>query len=234
MSSRAISRGHHDRLPGVLATGLHLCVRRCGQSGSALAAVMAVLSLGLVTTAVLVLLTSSEVGLAARDRDAAEARYAAELAFERALVDLQATLAWSDVLSGAIGSSFAVGPPRLDLGTRTVDLEAERLAMQTRTDTSSTVGANTPRWQLFGWGRLDEVLPAGVESASSLAVAVWVADDEAEVDGVATQDGNGGVWVRAVAYGPLGGRRVVEGLVVREGAGLAPLRRAIWREVAEG
>lgn len=234
MSSHAIWNGHRDPSPRALATSLHRSGTGRGQSGSALAAVMGVLSLGLVATAVLVLLTSSEVRLAARDRDAAEARYAAELAFERALVDLEAILAWSDVLSGAMGSSFAVGLPRLDLGSRTVDLEVERLAMQARTDATSTVGANTPRWQLFGWGRLDDVLPAGVSLASPVAIAVWVADDEAEVDGAPTQEGNGAVWVRAVAYGPVGGRRVVEGLVVREGAALAPLRRAIWREVAEG
>lgn len=233
MSHHGIFRRCRSRWPHLLATGVHSSASRADERGSALAVAMGVGSLGLAIVAVLVLLSSTEVGLAARDRDAAEARYAAELAFERALVDLQATAAWSDVLSGVLGSSFAVGPPWLDLATQTVDLEAERRSMQTRTDATSTVGANTPRWQLFGWGRLDDVLPAGVESNSPLAVAVWVADDEAEVDGLPARDANGAVWVRAVAYGPRAGRRVVEGLVLREGVGMGLLRRAIWREVTE-
>lgn len=235
MSYREISTLPGDA-PGRprLAAGVHVYGSRKWESGSALAAVLLVLALGLATTAVLVLLSSAEVRLAASDRDAVEARYAAESALDRALVDLQAIASWDDVLTGGVASSFGVGPPMLTVSSATIDLEVERQAMQARTDASSAAGGNTPRWRLFGWGRLDEVLPPIVASQSPMAVAVWVADDEAEVDGASEQDTNQTVWVRAVAYGSRGGRRVIEGLVVRSGPAPAPLRRLIWREAAEG
>mgnify|MGYP001119426987 CR=1 FL=1 len=235
MSSREISTspGDASRSPR-LAASVHVLGSQKREAGSALASVLLVLALGLATTAVLVLLTSAEVRLAASDRDAVEARYAAESALDRALVDLQAIASWDDVLSGGVGSSFGVGPPSLTVSSATIDLEAERQAMQARTDASSAAGGNTPRWRLFGWGRLDEVLPPTVASQSPMAVAVWVADDEAEADGASEQDTNQTLWVRAVAYAGHGGRRVIEGLVMRSGPAPAPLRRLIWREAAGG
>lgn len=203
---------------------------RC-QGGSALVAVLLVLSLGLVTTGVLVLLSSSEVRLAASDREAVEARYAAEAAFDRAMVDLRATASWSDVLAGWVSSSFAVGPALLPTASGTIDLEVERERMQSLTDATSAAAANAPRWRLFGWGPLDSVLPAVVDSRSPLSVAVWVADDEAEADGMPETDSNQSVWVRAVAYGGWGGRHAIEGLVLRAAPG-GPLRRVIWREAS--
>lgn len=219
--------------PG-LASGLHL---ECGlkhQQGTALIAVLLVLSLGLATTGVLVLLSAAELRLAASDRDAVEARYAAESAFDWALVDLQASASWTEVLAGTLGSSFAVGPAQLPSGAGVVDSEAERLRMQELTDAASAAGPNTPRWRLFGWGRLDDVLPGVVESRSPMAVAVWVADDEADLDGTAEHDSNQTLWVRAVAYGGQGGRRAIEGLVMRGAPAPGPLRRLIWREASEG
>lgn len=217
-----------------MAGRLHWIRRVRRARGSALVAVLMTLSLGLATTAVLVLLSATEWHLAAADRDALEVRYAAESAFDRALVELQGIGSWGDVLSGTLAASFGAGSPEVRTPTGVIDLEVERERMQARTDAVSTVGPNTPRWRLFGWGRLDDVLPAVVELRSAVAVAVWVADDEAEGDGAAEADSNQTVWVRAVAYGPRGARRAVEGLVVREAAAPGPLRRVIWRDASEG
>ncbi len=204
------------------------------QRGAALPAVLLVLALGLAVTGVLVLLSSAEVRLAAADRDAAEARYAAEAALDRAVLDLQAMASWTDALGGLVGSSFSVGAPVLVAGASTVDLEAERSAMQARTAATSAAGANTPQWRLFAWGPLADALPATLDLRSPIAVAVWIADDEAEVDGDSGRDTNQAVWVRAVAYGPGGGRRVIDGLVARTAPAPASLRRLIWREGGGG
>lgn len=216
----------------MLATHVH---PRCdrGPAGSALVAVLSVLSLGLATTAVLVLLSSAEWRLAAADRDALEARYAAEAALDRALVDLQATTAWDDVLGGVVQGSMGSCGARVKVGGTEIDLEAERQRMQARTNAGGG-GPNTPRWVLFGCGRLDDVLPAAVDSRSALYVSVWVADDEAELDAAVERDSNQAVWLRAVAFGPLGARRAVEALVVRTTAAPTPVRRLVWRDASKG
>ena len=226
------TRGGDGGAGAQLAGGVHVNGRP--QRGAALPAVLLVLVLGLAVTGVLLLLASAEVRLAAADRDAAEARYAAESALDRAILDLQVMGSWTDALGGLVGSSFSVGAPVLTVGTATVDLEAERAVMQARTEATSAAGPNTPRWRLFAWGPLDDALPAMLDLRSPVAFAVWLADDEAEADGDSGRDTNQAVWVRAIAYGPGGGRRVIDGLVARTAPAPVPLRRLIWREGSGG
>jgi hypothetical protein len=203
------------------------------ERGSSLLAVLAVLALAMTLTAVLTLLSSAEARIAAADRDAREARYAAESGLDRALVDLRESSSWDDVLSGMTAASCAAGPRRVNLTDgRALDLDRETLAMQAITDAGSVRGPNTPRWRLYGWGSITDCLPASLDLTSSLFVAVWVADDEAEGDGRPEEDGNQAIWVRAVAYGAMSTRRSVEALVVRSAPAPGPLRRLVWRDTA--
>ena len=74
---------------------------------------------------------------------------------------------------------------------------------------------NNPRWQLFAYAPLSEVIETGTV-LSPVFVAVWIADDPAETDGNPVMDSNGGVlMLRAVAYGPQGASTTIEVTVGR-------------------
>ena len=86
-------------------------------------------------------------------------------------------------------------------------------------------GANNPRWQLYAYGPMSDMLPTGTIN-SRVYVIVWVADDPSENDGNAQQDGGdaldggenpgGGVLsLLAHSYGPEGTRRVIEVTIAR-------------------
>jgi hypothetical protein len=62
---------------------------------------------------------------------------------------------------------------------------------------------------------MSEMLPGTTDIDSSMYVAVWVADDPAEVDGNPLSDENGTLTLHAEAYGPSGTRKVVEVTVAR-------------------
>jgi len=109
--------------------------------------------------------------------------------------------------------AIAAGDP-VDLDARTVELNldaARRWAL----------GADTPRWRLAGWGRLPEWTP------STLRVAVWIADDVMDGDGVSGEDSNGVLMVRAEAFGPRGASRTVVAHIRREPGRVQLLS---WRE----
>jgi len=86
-------------------------------------------------------------------------------------------------------------------------------------------GTNNPRWQLYAYGPLDQMLPTDTIN-SAMYVIVWVADDPSEgdakplVDGSPNVDGtaNAGKGVLSLlahAYGPNGVKRVIEVTVAR-------------------
>ena len=96
-------------------------------------------------------------------------------------------------------------------------------------------GLNNPRWQLYAYGPLSRLLPAGAID-SPMYVVVWIADDPAEndddplADGVdVVNPGKGIAMMRAHAYGPGGVRRVVEVTLVenRNGVGSHLLRTVL-------
>ncbi len=204
------------------------------ESGTALLAVAFVIAVGLVVACVLVLLGTSESRVAAAHREGLEARYAAESALDRALLDLRALASWDDVLAGYQTGSITVGGPVLTAGGTAVDIAVETARVQAATDARPGHGPNTPRWQVFLWGSLRDLLPVTAELDSALVVIAWVADDEAEVDANPQGDGNQAVWVHAAAFGPGGTCRRVEALVARSAPAPAPLRRLTWRGRALG
>jgi hypothetical protein len=85
-------------------------------------------------------------------------------------------------------------------------------------------GPNNPRWQLFAYGSMRDMLPTDTINSDTYVI-VWIADDPSECDDNPLRDGeacangvNGGRGVLAMlahAYGPGGSRRVIEVTVAR-------------------
>jgi hypothetical protein len=179
----------------------------------------------------LTLVTSSETIIAGNFRTSAEALYAADAGLERVIDDLAGAPDWNQLLDGTVQSSFIDGPPsgsrRLPNGS-TVDLvraanlaNCQKIASCSAAELNAVTaehpwGANNPRWQLYGYGPLNNLLPAG-SIDSTFYVVVFVADDPSENDGDPLRDGasqanpgSGVVALRAEAFGPRSARKVVE------------------------
>jgi hypothetical protein len=204
--------------------------------GSAL--IVALLSLLLLTGLglALVLTTTSETLISSNHRDGQEALHAADAVAERVMQDLLTVPDWNDILGGGTTSSFVDGPPS---GTRTlpdgstVDLtQVANVATCGHTASCNDAetdamtfdrpwGANNPRWQLYAYGRLSDLLTTNTID-SPLYVVVMVGDDPSENDDDPSHDGNSGtnpgtgvLSLRAEAFGPRGVHRVVEVTVAR-------------------
>jgi len=222
-------------------------LRRQSESGVALiVALLAVVLLSTVGIA-LVLTTSAESRIAGNFRSAQQARYAADAGAERALDDLFAIVDWNTLLAGGVVSTFADGPPtgarQLDDGSA-IDLSQVVNVANCQKPAGCSVGdmnavtqdrpwgANNPRWQLFAFGRLRDLLPP--DSMAPGYLVVMVGDDPGEVDSDPTHDsgpgtpGAGVVAVRAEAFGPGGAHKVVELTAAR---GQSAMRVLSWREV---
>jgi hypothetical protein len=103
-------------------------------------------------------------------------------------------------------------------------------------------GANNPRWRLYAYGNLRDLLPPGAID-SSYYVIVMVADDPAENDNDPLRDGadpsnpgSGALAVRAEAFGPRGVHKMIEVTIARghvAGPGPAGVHILSWRDVRE-
>jgi hypothetical protein len=183
----------------------------------------------------------TETRISGNYREGSEALYAADAAIERVMQDLLTVPDWNTVLAdGGTTSAFIDGVPgdrdlpdgtSLNLNEATNMVRCGKVACADADITTSTAerpwGDNNPRWQLYAYGRMSDMLPTDTIN-SRMYVIVWVADDPSENDGDATQDGGvpadageednpgtGVVSLLAHAYGPDGVRRVVEVTVAR-------------------
>jgi len=212
------------------------------QRDTGAALVMVVMALALLTSlsAALLLSATSELLIAATFTSQRAALYAADAILERALIDAEAAPDWSTLISGTSLSSFEDGQAggRRSLADGTiVDLD-ETLDMarchkrSACTDAELTAvtpdrpwGARNPRWQLFAYGPLHDMLP-GIPVESWYGVAM-VAANPAGIDGAIT--------IRAEAYGPRHAHAIVEAVVARDGGDSAyndgTPRMISWREV---
>jgi type IV pilus assembly PilX-like protein len=195
--------------------------RLTDQSGVAL--IIALMAMMLLTAlgAAVVMVSNTETHIAGNYRNSQEALYAADAAVERVVQDLLLIPRWNDILGGTAQSGFvdggmsaskelpAGGTMTLCCGTNTATAQ-----LQAETDTLNQWGANNPKWQLFAWGPLTDMLPND-QIDSPMYVAVWVADDPAETDGNPATDGNGTLTLHAEAVGPSGTRKVIEVTVAR-------------------
>jgi hypothetical protein len=239
----------------VMRTAVILILRaRCALRSTALsrredgvAMVMALMAIGLLTSLGLALLlaSSSEVIMAGHFRDQRAALYAAEAIVARAMSDVAAAPDWTMLIDGAARSTFVDGPAG---GTRTLQdgtaLDLVKVVNLANCQKSSACaasdltavtaqrpwGVNNPRWQLYAYGPLRDMLSPGAVD-SPWYVVLLVGDDPLAADDV--------IAMRAEAYGPTSAHTVVELTAARitansdynVGVGPSAVRILSWREV---
>ncbi|MEX2661797.1 MAG: pilus assembly PilX N-terminal domain-containing protein, partial [Vicinamibacterales bacterium] len=205
------------------------------QQGAAL--IIALMAMMLLTAlgATVFMVSRTETAISNNYRDSQEALYAADAAIERVVQDLLMVPRWNNILAGSVTSSFTVGnrydPLVLPAGGQTtLDTATCPTApsppgsatceLQRRTDEENLWGTNNPKWRLFAWGPLSELLSTATID-SRMYVAVWVADDPADgpdltnPDGDPLLDSNGVLTIRAEAIGVRGTRKTIEVTVAR-------------------
>jgi hypothetical protein len=210
-----------------MLTRLHTRCRN--EDGTAL--IIALMSMMLLTAlgAAVVMVTNTETLIANNHRTSQEAVYAADAVVERVVQDLLMVPRWNDVLAGTVQSSFIDGTTsgaKTLPGGGTIQLTTATDQLQKNTDNLNLWGANDPKWRLFAWGPMSDMLPDS-SIDSPFYVAVWVADDPADAvpdaqgnpgtipDGNPLADANGTLTLHAEAIGPTGTRKVVEVTVAR-------------------
>lgn len=188
------------------------------ERGIALVVTMMVVVILVGLTGALIPLTSMETGISANHRRAAQTLYAAEAALAWAVEDLQRNRSWDPVLAGVRHSSFWVGGTRHELADGTIwNLEHAEAELQRAGAGPFGAGAGL-RWRLYAHGPLGEILPRD-PSGGVLSVAVWIADDAAEIDDDPLRDSNGAVMLHAAAAGPAPSLRAVQVTLTRTTAG---------------
>jgi len=229
---------------------------RVRERGVALIAAMVVLALAAAIGLGLVLTTSLEPLTAANYESSWAAFFAAEAGIAVAGHELAAIADWNAVLTGQVGSAVLDRPgPVLDLpdGSRASLSDLTNLARCGHAEpctsaelTAFTVerpwGPNNPRWQVFGHGRLDRLLPGG-GGAVPVEVVVWVGDDPGDTDGDPLRDSEtatGGEWrpgacvvaVRAEAFAARSAHRAIIATFSRASSGCgAGTRLVSWHEL---
>src|SRR5688500_12201988 len=155
------------------------------------ALVIALLSMLLLTALgmALTLTTSTEGRIAYNYRDGVEALYAADAAVERVMQDVLTVPDWNRIVDGTVTSAFIDGPigertlpggAKLDLVQATAMVRCGKTscsdaAMDAFTD-ERPWGVNNPRWQLYAYGPISEMLPTDTINSNVYAI-VWIADD---------------------------------------------------------
>jgi Tfp pilus assembly protein PilX len=177
------------------------------ESGIALlVTILTVLLLSALVAAVVVL-SSTESLIASSFRGSREAFYAAEAVGEWAVAALSAlTDEWTSVANGLVASPFVDGPAT---GTRTMSGEVV-------VDLTAIAAAN-PGWRLFAYGALGDLLQSS--RASQFYTVSLVAQDAASLDRMK---------IRAMVFGPRGGRRALELGISRSARGVHVLS---WAEL---
>src|SRR6185436_18468017 len=196
----------------------------------ALMAMLFMMALG----SALMLSTTTETKIANNFRNSSEALYAADAGLERSMDDLLTIPDWNSMLNGTATSAFIDGAPgdRVLADGSTVNL-SQILAYANCQKTSCSSadyievtnerpwGANNPRWQLFAYGPLDDMIPTSTIN-SPFYVVVMVGDDPSENDGdplqdvsIATNPGSGVMALRAEVFGPRGVHKTVELTIAR-------------------
>jgi hypothetical protein len=203
-----------------------------------LVALMAMLLMSALGAALL-LTTSSETTIAGNFREDGEALYAADAALERSIDDLLTVPDWNELLTGSARSAFIDGPPS---GSRTLrdgstihlsqvlsKANCQKLTPCSAAEMNAVTperpwGWNNPRWQLYAYNNVSELLPTDSIN-SSYYVVVMIADDPSENDGNPLQDGAsqsnpgaGVIAMRAEAFGPKGAHKIIELTLARTDA----------------
>ncbi len=172
----------------------------------------------------LMMTTTTETMISNNFRDSGEAMYAADAGIERVMQDLLTVPDWNRILAGQVQSAFVDGAPvgartlpdgsTIDLGVATNMLNCNKAVGCNDADLNAWSaerpwGAKNPRWQLFAFSPLQDIIETGTV-LSSMYVAVWIADDPGDVDTIPTNDDNGVLLMRAHAFGPGGATSIIE------------------------
>lgn len=190
------------------------------QRGVALVVALFAMTVMSALGAALVLLTSTESIIAGNFRHSRQAFYAAEGVTELALAELRGLVSWTPVVEGSQRSQFVDGPPD---GPR--DLPTGSPVNLTEVFNVANCGVPTPcgavpRWQLFAYGPVGDLLPAGaLESPFYIAALVGGAAQ--------TQDGGLVVTVRGEAFGPRGTHHAIDVTVSRTAGGETQVLRTV-------
>src|SRR4029450_12254891 len=123
----------------------------------------------------LVLTTSSETTIASNFSNSSVALYAADAAVERSMEDILTVPDWNKLLDGSAQSAFVDGPPsgvRTLSDGSTIDLtQAINMANCQKVTTCSNAemdastaerpwATNNPRWKLYSYANLRDLLPS--------------------------------------------------------------------------
>jgi len=220
--------------------------RLARDDGAALLLALVALMILSAVGAALVLTTTSDALIAGAFRDQRGAVGAADAIVARAVDEIASVPDWNALLAGAVSPALADGPPggtRLLFDGSSIDLRqvVNRSNCQNAGAACTTAdmdavtdrrpwGTANPRWQLYAYGPLGTVLPAGGDEPPWYVV-LMLADDPLRSDKM--------IALRAEAFGPRNAHAVVEVLAARSsvgdngynGEGLAPVSIVSWREV---
>ena len=168
---------------------------------------------------------NAERQIAANELRAAATSLAADAAIEGVLWEIAAAADWSALLSSATSNFHDATRQPVTASRTALDLEQVRADIQSEASVTYALGPDTPRWRLFAWGPLTRL--AGLAADDSGAyVAVWLADDPADADGLASADTNGTIMVHSEAFGFGATRRSADVVIARAPAGVRVLS---WR-----
>jgi hypothetical protein len=172
--------------------------------------------------AALVLLTSTEAVIAGNFRQSRQAFYAAEAITELTLAELRGLASWTATIEGRERSRFVDGPPDgprdLPIGAPVNLSEIFNLA----NCGVPTPCGGAPRWQLFAYGRVRDLLPTGaIESPFYIVALVG--------DPVQAADGSFVVSIRGEAFGPRGAHHAIEVSISRSVSGETQVLRTVLR-----
>ena len=163
-------------------------------------------------SASLVLLTGTEVRIAANYASAKEARYAAEAGLELAMLEVMAHPCWTELVGGTTVSAFADGPPG---GTRALS-DGSILDLDEQT---AQVRIEHPAWRLFAFGPFSRL--GSNDDLSDAYLAVWIGTVAAANAGVLA--------IRATSFQPSRSRKSVELTISR--SDIEGTRVLSWREI---
>lgn len=204
-------------------------MRDDSDAGSVLVFVLIVTMVTVATAFMMLTVTNVDALATSSYRDGMEAFYAADAALEASVDELAGATSWTPLLGGALSawwSASTSAPATAFAGS--LNLVAMTSALQTETNASAGLGANTPSWRLFGHGPISAIWPdAG--PVGDVYVVVWAADDTGEGDGSPNIDANNTIQLRAEAYGRRSSRRIVEAVIARAASGA--VRLVVWREI---
>ncbi len=187
----------------------------CREQGTALLAVLMVITLLVALSAAVVLVTTMESRAAGNHEAAQFALYAADGALEQTISELRAAdwrIVPGNLMSGHLWNVEA--PPRAPDGS-ILDVARLTTSRQAESDVVFAPSADRPRWYLFAHAAFSDLVPSGVVMPP-IYLLVWIADDGDESDGDPERDSNDVVLVRAEALAASGARRSIEATLSRE------------------